>query len=98
MQQIAAPDGSVVNQFVSPSGIVFGVSWQGATIPDLSQLLGEYFPEFQQAARSLGRKRGGIGVKTDRVVVESGGHMRAFRGRAYVPALVPESLSPAVIQ
>jgi Protein of unknown function (DUF2844) len=97
VQQITAPDGTVVKEYVSPYGIVFGVSWQAAAMPDLSQLLGSYFPEFQKASRSPVRRRA-FTVKSNQLVVESGGHLRSFHGRAYVPSLVPSDLSPAVIQ
>ena len=98
VQQIVAPDGMTIEEYVSPAGMVFGVSWQGPTMPDLSQLLGSYFTQFQQAARSAARRRQAVAVRSDKVVIESGGHMRAFRGRAYVPSLVPGNLSPAVIE
>ena len=29
------------------------------------------------------------------LVIESGGHMRAYRGRAYLPARVPDGVSTA---
>jgi hypothetical protein len=32
------------------------------------------------------------------LLVESGGHMRAFRGRAYLPGLLPRALSAAVVR
>ncbi len=97
VQQITSP-GGVVNEYVSPDGIVFGVSWQGLTVPNLSQLLGSYFKQFQQAARSSAKRRHAVVFRTDQLVVESGGHMRGFRGRAYVPALIPRNVSPSVVQ
>src|SRR5487761_1351095 len=98
VQQITAADGTVIKEYVSPAGVVFGVSWQGVAMPDLSQLLGYYFPQFQHASRSAVRRRQALVVLTDRLVVESGGHMRAFRGRAYVPGLLPNNISPAVVK
>ena len=82
---------NLVREYVSPSGIVFGIAWNGLTHPDLSQLLGSYAAEYQDASltvpREPGRRR--HQVKTARVVVEKWGHMRNLRGRAYVPSLVP---------
>ena len=98
VHQIKAADGNVVREYVSQEGMVFGVSWKGATIPDLHELLGSYFPEFQQAVQSPHRRRGPVAVRTAHVVVESGGHMRGFHGRAYVPSLVPTNLTQAVVQ
>ncbi|HEV2387462.1 MAG TPA: DUF2844 domain-containing protein [Candidatus Acidoferrales bacterium] len=98
VQQITAPDGAVVKEYVSPAGVVFGVSWHGPTMPNLALLLGPYFPQFQKAAQSARRRRGPLLVRTNQLVVESGGHLRSFRGRAYVPALVPDSVTQAVVQ
>ena len=35
---------------------------------------------------------------TDRLVVESAGHMRSFRGRAYVSSLLPGKVAEEVVQ
>jgi hypothetical protein len=98
LHQINAPDGTVVREYISPEGTVFGVSWQGPVMPNLSQLLGSYFGDFQQASQSPHARRAPLLVRTDRVVIESGGHMRAFHGRAYVPNLLPHNLTQAVVQ
>jgi len=98
VHEISSAGGMVVKEYVSPGGTVFGVSWQGPSMPNLSNLLGSYFPQFQQAAQSSPHRRGPVVLRSDQVVVESGGHMRAFRGRAYVPSLVPSTVSEAVIQ
>jgi Protein of unknown function (DUF2844) len=98
LHQITAPDGTVIREYVSPEGTVFGVSWQGPVMPNLSQLLGSYLTDFQQASQSPHARRAPLVVHTDRVVIESGGHMRAFHGRAYVPNLVPNNLTQAVVQ
>jgi hypothetical protein len=98
LHQIKGADGAVVREFVSPDGVVFGLSWQGPTMPNLAQLLGSYFPDFQQASGRKRRHRGPLVVRTDRVVIESGGHMRAFYGRAYVPSLMPKNLRAEVVR
>ena len=98
LHQISAANGTVVREYVSNEGTVFGVSWRGPTMPNLSQLLGTYFADFQQASQSPHQRRGPLVVRTDRVVIESGGHLRAFHGRAYVPNLVPRDLTEAVVQ
>jgi len=91
-----ALDGTFVREYVSPSGIVFGIAWNGLTYPNLTLLLGSYADEYEaalrQKPRSPGLKRQHI-LKTDRVVVEKWGHMRNLKGRAYVPALFPPGVS-----
>lgn len=98
VHEISSPEGMVVKEYVSPDGMVFGVSWQGPAMPNLPKLLGSYFAQFQQASQSSPHRRGPIALHTDQLVVESGGHMRAFHGRAYVPSLMPSTVSEAVVQ
>src|SRR5208282_5363457 len=40
MHEITSSSGTVVREFVSPQGAVFGVAWEGQFPPDLQQLLG----------------------------------------------------------
>lgn len=79
---------TVVREFVSPEGKVFGISWQGPTRPDLQQMLGNYYSEFA-ASRPTRRMHGPVTIRTQNLVIQSGGHMRALTGRAFVPAMVP---------
>ena len=91
-----ALDGTLVREYVSPSGIVFGIAWNGLTYPDLTPLLGSYASEYQAALRQTPRRPGlrrHQVVKTDRVVVEKWGHMRNLQGRAYAPALIPPGVN-----
>jgi hypothetical protein len=88
-------EATTVREYVSPSGVVFGIAWNGLTHPDLTPLLGSYTDEYQkalgQSQRQPGRRH--VQVKTDRVVVEKWGHMRNLQGRAYAPALIPQGVS-----
>ena len=98
VHEISAADGTLVREYASPAGVVFAVSWRGPFVPDLAQLLGSYFQEFQKASQTSVRRRGPLAVRTDRLVVEMGGHMRAFRGRAYLPGALPDGVSEATVQ
>lgn len=98
LHEITATGGRVVREYVSPAGTVFGVAWEGPTMPDLSQLLGSYYSQFQEAAAASHRRRGPLYVNTGSLVVSSGGHMRAFHGFAYVTDLIPASVSKDVIR
>jgi hypothetical protein len=82
-------------EYVSPSGIVFGIAWNGLTHPDLTPLLGSYNHEYRKALGQTPRRPGHrhVQVKTERVVVEKWGHMRNRQGRAYAPALIPQGVS-----
>ena len=98
VHQITHTDGSVVNEFVTPAGLVFGVSWQGHFVPNLQQLLGTYTTNLQQGQRTQYVRRRAVTIQGDNFVFSSMGHMRFFRGRAFVPGLVPANLTPEVVQ
>ncbi len=98
LHQITLKDGTVVNEFVSPEGTVFGISWQGHFIPNLHQLLGTYITNLQEGQRTQVMRRRAITIQGDNFVFSSVGHMRFFRGRAYVPGLVPANVKAEVVQ
>jgi hypothetical protein len=41
-------EANTVREYVSPSGVVFGIAWNGLTHPDLTPLLGNYASEHQR--------------------------------------------------
>jgi len=88
-------DSTTLREYVSPSGVVFGIAWNGRVIPDLAPLLGSYAGEYNEALRNTPREPGrrSSSVRTDRIVVEKWGHMRNLQGRAYAPALIPPGVS-----
>jgi hypothetical protein len=84
-----------VREYVSPSGVVFAVCWDGVTPPDLTAVLGSYAAPVRRAIaaqrappRSRARR-----VEAAGAIVETWGHMRSVHGRAYVPALVPAGVT-----
>ena len=89
VHELQAPTGHLVREYVSPSGTVFGVAWQGPTKPDLRQLLGSHFDELKPAAPAARVRRGPVVIHQPGLVFEMGGHVRAFAGRAYIPEQVP---------
>ena len=92
IHELQAQSGVRVREYVSPAGQVFAVSWQGPFMPDLRKVLGTYFEQFSQAAKSKQARGGPLIIREPGLVVESGGHMRSFFGRAYVPQMVPENV------
>jgi Protein of unknown function (DUF2844) len=92
IHELRSPSGMVIREYASPGGKVFAVAWQSPTPPDLKQLLGSHFEEFQQAAAQAQGPRAGrrpLIIQHPGLVVELGGHMRGFVGRAYLPDQVP---------
>ena len=89
------PEGVKVRQFLSSTGLVFAVAWDGPVLPDMARLLGNHFPPYQNALQQ--RKRS-VRVDTPTLALESGGMMRAFVGRAYLPDQLPAGVAAADIQ
>jgi len=86
--------GTAVREYVSSSGIVFAVAWNGIRHPDLTALLGSYTDQYRKTLQQTPRQPGvrHLSVRTDGVVVEKWGHVRDLRGRAYAPHLIPPGL------
>ncbi len=100
VHQLQSPTGTVVNEYLSSSGTVFAVTWQGPFMPDMQQILGSYFQQYSAALSSQSRQYGHrpLDIRQPGLVVQTGGHMRAHWGRVYVPALLPEGVSAERLQ
>jgi len=101
VHEIRAATGTVVREYVSTDGKVFAVAWHGPWLPDMRQILGSYFEQYAQAVQSQSSGRMGrrpVMIEQPGLVVQIGGHIRAFAGRAYVPEMLPSSLRIEDIQ
>jgi hypothetical protein len=98
VHEISRDDGTLIREYVSFEGKVFGVSWKGPTLPDLSQLLGSSFAEFQNSLHSKAGRRKAAVVHNSDLVVESTGHTRAFQGRAFLNSMLPDGVTQEVVQ
>lgn len=89
-----------VREYVSPSGVVFAVSWQGVSHPDPSVLLGSFAAPVRRALAQEGPAPGRRSrrIEVAGVVLETWGHARALRGRAWVAALLPAGVTPDDIE
>jgi hypothetical protein len=95
LHEVQSASGIVVREYVSDAGTVFAIAWQGATFPDMRQLLGPYFDRYHAEAERLVRARRGHGpltVDLGDLVVQSAGHNRAFNGRIYLPQAAPRGV------
>ena len=59
IHEIRAATGTNVREYVSSSGRVFAVAWQGPWPPDMRQILGSYFEQYQQAVQAKTNTRAG---------------------------------------
>ena len=93
VHEIQLASGTLVREYVSAEGVVFAVAWSGPLQPDLQQLLGSHFADYQAVARTKRARRGPVHVQQPGLVVHSGGHMRAFAGQAYLPQRLPAGVA-----
>ena len=94
VHEITTSYGTVVREYITPGDKVFAISWRGPVNPDLRQMLGDYYTQYEQAA-SLPHPGGHrhLAIEQPGLVVQVNGRMRAFEGRAWVPSLVPQNFS-----
>jgi hypothetical protein len=93
VHEMTLPSGTLVREYSAANGTVFAVAWNGPSKPNLSQLLGSYFADFVTAANSSPGARNHLSLSRSDLVIQAGGHMRAFFGRAYLVAAIPAGVS-----
>lgn len=93
VHELRLPSETIVREYLGAGGNVFAIAWSGPAMPDLRQLLGPYFETYTEAARAQQAGPGPLEVRQAGLVVESGGRMRAFFGRAYLPAAIPAGVA-----
>jgi hypothetical protein len=98
VHEMQLPTGTVLREYAALDGKVFAVTWNGPFIPNLKQSLGSYFNEFAAQAGAAHGTRKHLEVRQPDLVVESGGHMRAHHGLAYLPQALPSGVSVGDLQ
>jgi hypothetical protein len=101
VHEIQTPTGTVVREYVTPGGQVFAVSWRGPARPNLQQLFGSYYDQYVRAAQQAKMQRPGHGpgsIQEPNLVVHSGGRMRFYVGKAYIPQMVPDGVQIDALQ
>ena len=101
IHEIRAATGTIVREYVSSPGRVFAVAWQGPWPPDMRQILGSYFEQYQQAVQAETISRAGrkpLRIEQPGFVVRAGGHLRSYAGHAYIPDMLPRGVNAEEIQ
>jgi len=93
VHELTLASGTLVREYASNGGAVFAVAWNGPTMPNLQQALGGYFANYAAAATAKHGGHNHLTVQQDDLVIQAGGHMRAFTGRAYLPQAIPAGVS-----
>jgi hypothetical protein len=98
VKSFVSASGVTIREYATSSGTIFGVAWQGRRPPDLSVLLGAYYPEYLSASSLKRHKdlRRAMIVGPNSTVVMAG-HMGHVVGRAYVSRLAPSGVDPAAV-
>ena len=92
VHEMTATGGTVVREYVAGDK-VFAVTWRGPFIPNLKQLMGSYFDTFQNEAQSHRNGHSHLAIEHPDFVMHASGHMRAYAGSAYVPAMLPAGVT-----
>ena len=95
---LTLPSGTVVREYVAANGLVFAVAWNGPSQPNFNTVLGSYFADLKNAASTAHGGRNRLDLERGDLVIQSGGHMRAFFGRAYLVGAVPGGVSPDALR
>jgi len=96
LHSLTLPNGVIVRQYLDAgTDFVFAVTWEGPVLPDFQRLLANQFGAYQDALRA---QRRGVNLKTNDLIIESSGMMRAFSGRALLPTRLPGALSASDIR
>jgi hypothetical protein len=84
-----------IREYVLPNNVVFAVAWEGPIRPDMTALLGSYFPNYVAAGESRARGTGPMFESNGDFHIESAGRLGHFFGMAYLPRLMPANVRPA---
>jgi Protein of unknown function (DUF2844) len=101
IHEIHSQSGTVIREYMSRTGTVFAVSWSGPWLPDMKQLLGPYFQQYESAAQAQTSVHGGrrpLQIAQPEFVFQLSGHPRSFVGRAYLPNMLPPNVQAEAIQ
>jgi len=100
VHEITTPGGALIHEYTTRQGTVFAVTWLAPLRPNLEQLFGNYYKQYQDAAAAHSRPgmHRQLNVANPDFDVASTGRLRSFRGKAYVPSLVPTGVSVADLQ
>ncbi|MDE1183851.1 DUF2844 domain-containing protein [Paraburkholderia sp.] len=93
--------GTTIDEYASADGRIFAYTWEGPTMLDLRNLLGPYYDAYRagtDASRADLRSLHANRVARDGVIVEAGGQMRSYVGRAWLPAALPPGVTPDDLQ
>lgn len=97
MRTLTDAGGTTIREYATSVGRIVAYTWAGPTMPDLRALLGKYNVSYLAGATAGAAPAGGnlhsSRISRPDVVVESGGPMRAYVGRAWLPGALPPGVT-----
>lgn len=94
--------GTVVREYANLQGVVFAVSWNGPTLPDLQSLMGQQYTMLSNHGtpdRSrVGAPQRQLALSPSDMMMVASSHQRHYVGRAWIPAALPPGFNTAVIE
>jgi hypothetical protein len=99
LHEITTSGGTLIHEYMTRQGKVFALTWRGPFPPNLQQLFGSYYTQYQNAAaaNALPGNHRMLSVHQPDFVVQAVARMRAYHGTAYIPSLVPAGVSVATL-
>ena len=97
VHEMALPSGTTVREYIAGDKI-FAIAWRGPINPDLKQLMGPYFDTYAAEVHAHHNGHTHVAVVHPEFVMHASGHMRAYSGSAYIPAMLPEGVKASDIQ
>lgn len=98
VHEIKVAGGQTVREYATRAGTIFAVTWHGTRTPDLELLLGGYFGRYVAAAELHRTGHHLVSIRTPDLVLTVTRFQRAAFGQAYLPALMPSGVTPAVLR
>jgi hypothetical protein len=93
LHEIKAATGTTVREYVSRQGMVFAVSWEGRTTPNLEQLLGSSYSRYLTEARTHRTGHHLLSINTPDLVASVLRLQRSSIGHVHLPALLPAGVA-----
>jgi hypothetical protein len=98
IRKLVTSDDIEIHEFVLPSNVVFALSWQGSTKPDMRVLLGAYFSRYADELSRPAAGRMPVAIQETNLVIQTGGRMNQFFGLAFVPTMAPNGVQISEIR
>ena len=95
MRTLTDAGGTTINEYATSTGRIVAYSWSGPTMPNLRALLGKYIASYQTGVATATRDSNLHDSRIVRpdLIVESGGPMRGYVGRAWLPEALPPGVT-----